>query len=336
MAITVIIMAVILLGFAFQNLFKSKKIDQQPNTEAEQNVSVDKTRHPLNGQILQEPSDFFVIAVMIDNAYDIRPQYGLGKADIIYEALAEGNITRLVAIFDSQRKEDKIGPVRSARNYYMDWAEEYKGVYMHVGGSPQALKVIDDYDFVNIDQIGAGEIYFWRDNNLNAPHNVFTSDSNWLRVGELKDPANIDYDLAWNFVDLPENLENILKPEDFVIDFGSDIYAVDWKFNNKTNTYQRWQGGDKFLYNTGEQATADNIIVQVADSHLIDEERRSIDTQAGGKVFIFNLFGKQEGRWQTVDGRTRFYDENNEEMKLVPGKTWVEVINNEDGLLITE
>ena len=74
----------------------------------------------------------------------------------------------------------------------MDWAEEYQGLYMHIGGSPQALNIINSFTFTNIDQIGSNEIYFWRDNNYLAPHNVFTSSANYLRAGELKEVAYLN------------------------------------------------------------------------------------------------------------------------------------------------
>ena len=205
-AITAMFVAVILLVWGIKGAFVAPNQlgDEQPLVE--QNLVTD--RHFLSGKILEEDkNDYFPIAVMIDNAYDLPYNAGLDEAHIIYEALVESNITRLLVIFDNQTELDKIGPVRSARNYFLDWAEEYGGVYMHVGGSPQALSVIDDYDFINIDQIGSGEIYFWRDDNLTAPHNVFTSYSNILRIGEIKEVPNIKQDfVSWHFVDVDEEV----------------------------------------------------------------------------------------------------------------------------------
>jgi hypothetical protein len=333
LAITAILVAVILIVFGLSQFFNQPKIVEQKNIPATSEVI--KFRHPLTGQPLaSQPSDFFAVAIMIDNAYNIRPQVGLAKADIIYEALVEGNITRLLAIFASQTSLDKVGPVRSARNYFMDWAEEYQGVYLHVGGSPQALGVIKNYNFTNIDQIGAGEIYFWRDQKLSMPHNVFTSSANWLRVGELKNVANLSVEasqkIIWNYSEATSTAQ---LPPDFQVNFPG-VYRVDWKFNKTLNIYQRWQGDDKFGYNTGEQAQANNIIVQVVKSRLIDTERRAMETQAGGQVFIFNSLGKQEGQWKYVDGRTRFFDADNKELKLVPGQTWVEVIPDVEMLVV--
>jgi hypothetical protein len=335
LAIAVIFMAVILLVFGLLNMFKTNSGSDQAPEEVIQ-IDDNQPRHPLSGHILtEEDGDFFPIAIMIDNAYDIRPQHGLAKADIIYEALAEGNITRLMAIFDSRQDIDKIGPVRSARNYYMDWAEEYGGVYIHVGGSPQALGIINTYDFVNIDQIGAGEIYFWRDENLWAPHNVFTSDSNWLRVGEIKEVDNIDSNVSWNFVAVDDNAQYPL-PLNFNLDF-SAAYRVDWRFNAKLLAYQRWQTDDKFLYDNGEQARADNIIVQIVSARIVDaKERRTMDNKTDGQAFIFNKLGMVEGQWRYENNRTRFFDSEGNEFKLVPGKTWVEVLPDLEDLIIYE
>ena len=325
-AITAVSLAVILLGFVFFNFIFYKPINDQQINEEPEMINSD-WQHPWSGQPLaEEQLDFFPIAVMIDNSYDLDYQAGLNQAHIIYESLVEGTITRLLAIFDSHVDLDKIGPVRSARNYFMDWAEEYQGVYMHVGGSPQALAVIDQYDFVNIDQIGSGEIYFWRDDRMTAPHNVFTSTSNILRIGELKDVPAISSDFkSWNFV-APEDVVGDLV--DIIIDFSNDYYQVKWKFNQALGYYQRWQNDTKQVSHTGEQLKADNIIIQVVDSYLIDEERLGIDTDGDGQVVIFNKLGKQEGNWQYQDGRTLFFDDLGNELKLVSGITWLEIVDN--------
>lgn len=330
-AITAIILAVILLGVGIFIFLKNK----QPKISLDDSpiVPVVKDRNPLTGQPINDANfDFFPIAIMLDNAYNIRPQYGLAQADIIYEALAESNITRLMAIFDSRQNLEKIGPVRSARPYFMDWLEEYGGIYMHVGGSPQALSSISNYNFINIDQIGIGETYFWRDKKLSAPANVLTSSANWLRAGEIKNVQKFDTDRAkkiiWNFAEPTSST----TPPNFSVNFSGDIYKVDWQYNTKLGAYQRWQGGDKFVFDTGEQAFANNVIVQVVKSSLIDTERRQMDTKTSGEVFIFNQWGEQLGQWKYQDGRTRFFAEDGSELKLVSGKTWVEVIDSKDKL----
>jgi len=326
LGIAAIIVAVILLLIGSLGSSKNSSEIIEGELKTEEGV----LRHPLNGTVITEDDfDFFPIAIAIDNAYTVRPQSGLKQADIIYEALVESNITRLLAIFDSEDSINEIGPVRSARNYFMDWAEEYGGLYMHVGGSPQALAIINDYNFTNVDQIGAGEIYFWRDSDLPMPHNVFTSSANWLRAGELKEVADINRQLIWNFV---KPAETDQTPPDFGLDFKDSGYRVEWQYSQALDAYKRCQGEEKFLYNTGEQVTAENVIVQVVESELIDSEHRQMETKENGPVFIFNSLGRQEGQWKFIDGRTRFFDADNQVLKLVPGQTWVEIIDDVDKL----
>lgn len=340
LAITVIVLAVILILAGLTKLFfasRQKTVDNQlltTNTTSTQN----SLRHPLNGQLVSNENwSYFPVAIMIDNSYTVRPQAGLAQADIIYEALAESNITRLLAIFDKNNSIEKVGPVRSARSYFMDWAEEYGGIYMHVGGSPQALAGIKKYNFTNVDQIGSGEIYFWRDQKLKMPNNVFTSVTNWLRAGEIKEvetsTASSSINILWHYVDTPEALETA-KPE-ITIRYSEDFYKANWRFNNVLQQYQRWQDDEKFSFDTGDQAAFSNVIVQVVDSQLIDIERRSMDTQKGGKVYIFNALGQQSGQWKYINNRTRFFNEQGtEQLKLLPGHTWVQIIKDENILEI--
>lgn len=332
LGITAVVLAVIFVGFG---LFNIGRHDQQPHTLAVQpQARVDLVaRHPLSGQpIGNDFREFFPVSVMIENAADVLPQTGLAQADIFYEALTEGNITRLMAIFDSTRKVSAVGPVRSARNYFLDWAEEYGGVYMHVGGSPQALSVIDKYDFVDIDQIGADEKYFWRNNGQKAPSNVYTSSDFWQNAGISNGADPLDAGQAaafksWYFVD-PNSVRPSAVPKNLELRFSSDLYTVKWSWDVQKNIYWREQGGEKFLFEDNSQAWASNVIVQIVESRLIDTERRAMDTKAGGQVLIYNKFGRSIGTWEVVDGRTMFYDASGTQIKLVPGKTWVEILDN--------
>lgn len=327
-AITVVIAAVILIGVALFNLAQKPKA---PVAEISKEIPpLVVNRNPLNGQPLGIAEKFFPVAVMLDNAFDVRPQYGLAPADIVYEALAESNITRLMAIYASNAKADKVGPVRSARAYFADWAQEYGGAYLHVGGSPEVLERMSDYNLEDVDQVGAGEIYFWRDKNLKAPHNVLTSDSNWLRAGELRGLSKTrEISRPWNFTTVTSTNRADIK--DLTINY-NDIYKVEWRYNDKLDVYERWQGGEKFLYDSGDQARANNIIVPVAPSKVVDTlGRREIDTRKGGKVYIFNALGVQAGQWQK-DSRTLFFNDNKEELKLLPGKTWVQVVDKTEDI----
>ena len=121
----------------------------------------------------------FPVAVVIDNDVLARPQAGLARASLVYEAPVEGGMTRYLAIFPADIDLEVIGPVRSARPYFVVWAEELRALFVHCGGSPEALArlkadtVYDLNEFYN-------NAYFWREesDNRSAPHNVLISGTN--------------------------------------------------------------------------------------------------------------------------------------------------------------
>lgn len=294
-------------------------------------VAVEQTLYPqvLNGQLLADQkatNNFFAFSVMLDNSYDLDSQAGLNQASVVYEALVESTITRLLAVFSSDTKVEKIGPVRSARGYFLDLAQEYGGVFAHVGGSPQALAKIAKYDFFNLDEMSANGNYFWRDEGYDEPHNVFISDENILAFANKKEVANLKTDFqAWNFV--KTTIFGVAKAQ-ITVDFSSEHYQVDWRYDYDANVYQRWQDGVKKLTDQNATVRATNIIIQVAEHSLIDKERRAIDLKSGGKVLVFNKIGTQVGEWKMTNGRTQFFDANNKPLELLAGTTWVEIVDD--------
>ena len=127
-----------------------------------------------------ELTDRRPIVVMLDNQYLARPQAGLDEADVIYEILAEGLITRYMAVFYGDLP-DHIGPVRSSRPYFVEKAYEFDPYYVHVGGSMQALSDIRKYSLADIDGLTSGA--FWREKHKSIPHNMYTSSEAIIKDG---------------------------------------------------------------------------------------------------------------------------------------------------------
>lgn len=125
------------------------------------------------------------IAVMIDNHKDAWPQAGLNRAYCIYEIIVEGGETRMMALFKGIDVE-KIGPVRSSRHYFLDYAMENDAIYAHYGWSPQAESDISTYHVNNINGISESSKDFWRIKQKSAPHNVLTSIANIKKIAEKK------------------------------------------------------------------------------------------------------------------------------------------------------
>ncbi|MFA7245147.1 MAG: DUF3048 domain-containing protein [Candidatus Magasanikbacteria bacterium] len=281
----------------------------------------------------QEETNPELVAVMIENHTEARPQSGLAYASVVYEAPVEANYSRFMAIFSKDVDVAKIGPVRSARKYYLDWLREYGKdiMYMHVGGSPEALQIIKtDKNIFDFNEFSKGP-YFWRSTDRYAPHNVYTNSENWQIAWEkLGTKENTEFK-TWKF----ESLENCIKEEDncvnkITVSFLPPTYEAVWNYSSSTKKYLRSQIEGKHRDLDGTVIEADTIIVQKVTSKVLDEVGRlQIDTIGSGEAIIFQNGHILEGTWkkETVTGRTRWLDKSGNEIPLKAGKIWIEVVN---------
>lgn len=263
-------------------------------------------------------------AVMIENHVDARPLAGIADASLVFEAPVEGGITRLMAVFDASTTAAEIGPVRSARPYYVEWAQSLDAIYAHVGGSPEALNRIGGLTtFRNLDEM-AGESYFWRSKNRAAPHNVFTSSENLAEVQEDKgwEPGKFT---PWIFVDEDEDFEPGNVTEITVPFDGS--YKVKWVYDEESNSYERYLAGSRDKDKKGSKINTKNILVISTDQDVLDEVGRLyIRTTGEGKGWYFSGGHSKEIVWsrkagnfytiQTPDGR---------DVAFLRGNTWIEI-----------
>ena len=271
-------------------------------------------------------------AIVIENLRSVRPQSGLGSANLVYETLAEGGITRFLAIYASNDVVDPIGPVRSARHYFVDWAEEYGGLFAHVGGSPQALGILGTTDYMtDLNQFGYSQ-YYYRDDNLSAPHNLFTRSEliQFAARDLLNENAEGDYD-PFLFKEPVEKKNRTETASPITIEFSSFDYSVEWQYDREENAYLRLNGGEPHVDALdGEQLSATNIVVQRAESSLLEEDTGRIDiiTIGEGEALLFQDGLTYEGVWKKDErgDRTKFYDVDGNEFKFNPGTTWIEVV----------
>jgi hypothetical protein len=277
----------------------------------------------LDGQMVSssEQVNPQVVAVMVDNHPDARPQSGLLSAKIVYEAPAEGGITRYFAIFDASQKVDKVGPVRSARPYFLDWSQEYSGLYMHCGGSPDALDKIKKEQVFDLNEM-YNSAYFWRDNSRFAPHNLFTSSELWNKFLSTKKSANQFLD-GWKFGSLVvANLESV---KNIFIEY-SPNYSVGWQYIADSQKYQRLIN-DKKQQEEGVDLLGDSVIIQYVKTQVLDDYGRlGIATNGQGDMRLLRDGLMQRGVWKKISGRTRFYDLSGQELVLKPGKTWIQIV----------
>lgn len=211
------------------------------------------------------------IAVMIDNVGDARPQVGLNDAYMVYEIIVEGKLTRLMALFKDVDL-DRIGPIRSSRHYFLDYALENDAIYVHYGWSPKAKSDIKSLDVDNINGINESSSSFWRVRDKSAPHNVVTSTEKILKIAKRKGYSTTsEKESVLNYVTEEVDLIEGMDALRITLPYSSS-YKVTYKYDEETKRYTR--GYNKTTqkdWDTGELVTTKNIIVTFARNKALND-----------------------------------------------------------------
>lgn len=272
------------------------------------------------------------IAVMIDNNVNAWPQAGINDAYMVYEIIVEGGETRLMAVFKGKQL-DKIGPIRSSRHYFLDYAMENDALYTHYGWSPQAQSDISTYGVNNINGLVQSEKLFWRDNTKAAPHNAVTSTENILTVARTSGyRTTSDQSSVLKYTTDEVTLENGQDATDVKIPYNS-YNVVEYKYNEETQRYTRYSKGKKQTdWNTGEDITTKNIIITFVNNVTIsgDEKGRqdlgNIGTKDGYyitngkaiKITCTKADRKSKTIYKDLDGKEINVNDGNTFMQIVP------------------
>lgn len=347
----------------------SPLLNVSPSQKAEYKVDPSVPRDqicPLNGlKYTKVESDIYdkrrPLAVMIENSEDSRPQSGLSRADIVYEAVAEGWITRLMAVFYCNTPLENIvfAPVRSARTYFVDWVSEYDALYNHVGGAgrcsdptvderAKALCQIDRYGIKDLDQFGIGYPDCYRnpdrlDHPVATEHTMVCFSENLYKIAEKREWTNVDEKgvpwnknfQSWQFKDeASPATQGTVKSVKITFAEGYDKYVAGWDFDSATNSYVRSTGGVKHLdLETQEPLRAKNVVVQLTKlTGPVDEHAHILYTTIGsGKALIFTDGKVTVGSWSKKSriGRTQYFDNTGKEMVFTRGPVWIEIVPTE-------
>lgn len=343
------------------------KVTPEPSTQSHfvVDASLPKTEIcPLNGQKFTKPEREIwerrrPLAVMIENHEEARPQSGMSYADIVYETVAEGGITRFMGVFYCGVAAYNIGfaPVRSARTYFLDWVSEYDALYNHVGGAGQcndatvderakALCQIDRYEIRDLDQFAIPFPVCYRNyDRLNHPvateHTMVCYSDKLYDLAAKRHLTNVDEDnipwdknfTEWQFKDDGKDTDRgTISSLAFVHwENMADKYSVKWNYDLTTNSYLRLNGSQPHIdLQTGQQLSAKNVVVQFAKETVgVDKHAHLLYGTIGtGKALVFQDGKAITGTWkkQTRVGRTTFFDEKGKEVSFVRGPIWIEVV----------
>ena len=317
---------------------------------------------PLNGVLYSKQQEQWwenhrPLGVMIENHEKARPQSGLSFADIIYEAVAEGGITRFMSIYYCQ-DAGIIGPIRSARTYFMDFVSEYGSdpLYVHVGGAntpgpANALGQINDYGWTgynDLNQFSIGFPTFWRDyDRLGHPaeteHTMYSTTEKLWKFATTRSLTNVDKDgTPWTKGFVPytfkedASLSERPKKQAVRLEFWSTDpdYHVDWIYDPSTNLYKRNNGVSPHIdRNNNQVLTTKNIVVLFMQEfnandgyennvHLLYKDK------GVGKAVVFMDGARTEGTWRKDKraSRTLIYDSNGTSIKFNKGTIWFSIL----------
>lgn len=274
-----------------------------------------------------------LLGVVVENSPEARPISGLSLADLAFEAPTEGGITRILAFY-RENSASKVGPVRSARPYFVDWAAGLTAVFGHSGGSKEALEKItalagafrDLNEFYN-------EKYFWRDKSAIAPHNLFTSTKLLADAARSKNWDEIPPDFGWE-VKSDGSIAASPQIAKIDIDFSFDAFDVTYEYDQGAKNYRRIVAGKPDIDPaTNKQVAAKNVVVLYTQSRVIDPKLLTIalETLGSGQAVIFRGGQILRARWQKTSPESplRLVDADGSQITLSAGPTWFAVIDQQ-------
>lgn len=332
--IVLILLIIASAGFVGYTIFKNKEANQTVSNlenDSQENVEdatpiVIEEKEPETFQGNDRP-----IAVMIDNHTGAWPQAGLNKAYLVYEIVVEGGETRLMALFKGQ-DVDKIGPVRSSRHYFLDYALENDAIYVHFGWSPQAESDIKSLSVNNINGISESSSSFWRASGKSSPHNVVTSTEKILKIAERKGyKTTSEKESVLNYTAEDITLEEGIDATSVTIPHSTQ-QKVEYKYNEETGKYTRYARNKlQSEWYTGEEVTTKNIIITFCDNYTLN------DSENKGRQGLYNI-GEFKGYYitngkaieitcikSTRTSQTVYKDLNGNEIEVNDGNTFIHI-----------
>lgn len=269
-----------------------------------------------------------VRAVMIENSPSARPQSGLKQAEVVYEAVAEGGITRFLLLYQ-QNEPSLIGPVRSVREYYVDWYAAYDACIAHVGGSAAALNIVRNGSYCDLDQFFNASTY-WRASDRYAPHNVYTNSE------KLRALVNTKGKTASNFTGFDRTDDPAVddmpatSAAAITINFSSANYNTSYTYNPDSNNYTRSLAGSVHQDRESGAIAPKVVIAMKVNMTAISQDgyRESIQTSGSGEAIIFQNGTATTATWKKAsrDAPLQLLDAEGKSIALNRGQTWIAAV----------
>lgn len=277
---------------------------------------------PLSGvRVSEADAKRPVTAIMIENSGEARPQSGLRDADVVFEAIAEGGITRFLALFQA-KQPDYIGPIRSARPYYVEWAAAFDASYVHAGGSPDGMARIGELGVKDVSAF-QGDAFFRTEDRF-APHNLYASFAGLDKINTDKGFTSSTFTPWARKQDVPQAAS--AKTIDITI--SAPFYNPHYDYDAATNTYLRSEGGEAHMdEKSGKQLAPNTVLVMV-----MDRSQSGIysfyNTTGSGTFLAFQDGVVSQGTWSRGGPKDQyaFKDKYGFDYNFNAGQVWVSIV----------
>ncbi len=282
-------------------------------------VSADDAKRPTTG-------------VMIENTTFARPQSGLKEAGVVYEAIAEAGITRFLALYQ-EGKPANIGPVRSSRPYYVDWAHSFDAAYGHVGGSPDALAKIKADGVKDLDQF-FNSAYYHRINTREAPHNVYTNMDQLDAAKTAKGWTSSTFTSWPRKADAPAPSRTgaAVTARTINIAISGPTYDTHYDYAPETNTYNRSEGGEPHIDAESKTQLSPKVVIALVIPYSLEADgyHSNYALEGTGNMTVFQDGTATKGTWKRGAGSAQyeFSDEAGHPLKLNAGQTWITAVGD--------
>jgi hypothetical protein len=276
-----------------------------------------------------------VIAVMIDDLYAARPQSGLSSAGVVWQAPAEGGIPRYMALFQDGNPP-AVGPVRSARLYFIAWAAEWRSVYVHAGGSPQSNQLLATSKGSGSLVYNANALRFdgsllWRIHTRSSPHNLYTDGKHLRQLARRVGAKTADRSPNWQFA---PDADLSQRPEGGTIVVPYPYNRIKYRYDRASNTYRRSVSveGKQVDAGTRERIAPKNVVIMFVPFGPLNDGTNKHRLTAGfdgsGVAYIATNGKTIKGTWKkkSMKSPTRFYDGHGNKVTLTVGQTFVQVV----------
>src|SRR4029078_4277314 len=282
------------------------------------------------------------IAVMIDDLGPARPQSGFSAASVVWQAPAEGGIPRYMMIFQ-ENIPGEVGPVRSSRYYYIAWAAEWRAVYAHAGGSPQALPAPRQKGsgqlVYNADEFRWGNS-FWRVKKRFPPHNLYTDGDHLRKIAKSVKAKDGPMETAWKF---GADLAQMARPRGGRIQVAYPYNQITYRYDWKSNSYLRGVTGAAKQTDgaSGARVAPKNVVIMLMKFGPLNDgshkHRLEADVVGTGTAWIATNGPTIKGTWRkkSLTDPTQFFDANGKQVTLTVGQTFVQVLQTGSKVTLT-